>query len=33
MGWSYDEEATRRLLTEFGYGESDLPQAGRIIEI
>jgi len=33
MGWDINEEATRRMLTEFGYRESDLPAGGKLIEI
>lgn len=33
MGWAPDMEFTRRLLTEFGYTEGDLPNGGCIIEI
>ena len=32
MGWNIQKEATRRMLTEFGYQESDLPAGGKIIE-
>jgi hypothetical protein len=32
MGWRPNMKATRRMLTEFGYNESDLP-AGKFIEI
>jgi hypothetical protein len=30
MGWDINKEATRRMLTEFGYQESDLPAGGKI---
>jgi len=33
MGWEINKEATRRMLTDFGYQESDLPDGGKIIEI
>jgi hypothetical protein len=33
MGWGYEIEATRRMLTEFGFSENDLPNGGKIIEI
>jgi hypothetical protein len=33
MGWGYQMEATRRMLTEFGFSENDLPNGGKIIEI
>jgi hypothetical protein len=33
MGWDINQEATRRMLTEFGYRESDLPAGGKLIEI
>ena len=33
MGWGYQREATRRMLTEFGFSENDLPNGGKIIEI
>jgi hypothetical protein len=32
MGWAPEMDMTRRMLTEFGYEESDLPNGGRIIE-
>ena len=32
MGWPPHMPATRRMLTDFGYTESDLPAGGRIIE-
>lgn len=31
MNWPLNQQATRRMLTEFGYGPSDLPQGGRLI--
>jgi hypothetical protein len=33
MGWGYEKEATRRMLTEFGFSENDLSNGGKIIEI
>jgi len=33
MGWKPNMLATRRMLTEFGYSENDLPAGGRIIEV
>lgn len=33
MGWAPNKQATRRFLEDFGYGISDLPGAGKIIEI
>jgi hypothetical protein len=33
MGWDIDREITRRLLTDFGYAESDLPDGGKILEV
>lgn len=33
MGWKINMEATRRMLTDFGYNEADLPAGGKIIEI
>jgi hypothetical protein len=33
MGWEPDMEVTRRMLTEFGYSEADLPAGGKLIEI
>jgi len=33
MGWRPNMEATRRLLTDFGFSESDLPAGGKIIEV
>ncbi|MBN2126095.1 MAG: DUF362 domain-containing protein [Deltaproteobacteria bacterium] len=32
MGWKPEPGVTARILTEFGYSESDLPEGGRIIE-
>ncbi len=32
MGWNPDMETTRRMLTDFGYSESDLPDGGKIVE-
>jgi hypothetical protein len=33
MKWDINLEATRRMLTDFGYQESDLPAGGRIVEV
>jgi hypothetical protein len=33
MGWEPNREATRRMLTEFGYTEADLPHGGALIEL
>jgi len=33
MGWQPNMEATRRMLTDFGYNENDLPADGEIIEV
>jgi hypothetical protein len=33
MGWDINKEATRRMLTEFGYRESDLPAGGKLVEL
>jgi hypothetical protein len=33
MGWEPNMEVTRRLLTEFGYTETDLPHGGSLIEV
>jgi hypothetical protein len=33
MGWGIHQEATRRMLTDFGYQESHLPAGGKIIEV
>jgi hypothetical protein len=33
MGWEPNMKAARRMLTEFGYDESDLPGGGAILEI
>ncbi len=32
MGWEPEMQMTRRILTEFGYDESDLPNGGKIVE-
>jgi len=32
MGWKPDMETTRRMLTDFGYSEADLPDGGKIVE-
>ena len=33
MGWDLNMEVTRRMLTDFGYQENDLPGGGKIIEV
>jgi hypothetical protein len=33
MGWKPNMKATRRMLTDFGYSEEDLPAGGKIIEV
>jgi hypothetical protein len=33
MGWEPNMKMTRRMLTEFGYDENDLPEGGNIIEV
>jgi hypothetical protein len=33
MGWEPNKKMTRRMLTDFGYNESDLPAGGKIIEL
>jgi hypothetical protein len=33
MGWQPNKKATRRMLSDFGYAESDLPAGGKIIEV
>jgi hypothetical protein len=33
MGWEPIKEVTRRMLSDFGYSESDLPAGGKIIEV
>ena len=33
MGWDVNMEVTRRMLTDFGFQESDLPEGGKIIEV
>jgi hypothetical protein len=33
MGWGLNMEATRRMLTDFGFSESDLPAGGKMVEI
>jgi len=33
MGWKPNKKVTRRMLTDFGYKESDLPAGGKIIEV
>lgn len=33
MGWKINMKATRRMLADFGYNESDLPVGGKIIEV
>jgi len=32
MGWEVNMEVTRRMLTDFGFQESDLPGEGKIVE-
>jgi hypothetical protein len=32
IGWRVNEGVTRRILSEFGYRESDLPDGGRIVD-
>jgi len=32
MGWQPDMDTARRMLTEFGYSASDLPNGGKIVE-
>jgi len=33
MGWKPNMKATRRMLEDFGYKESDLPEGGKLIEL
>ncbi len=33
LGWEPNMKATRRMLTDFGYEESDLPAGGQIVEV
>lgn len=33
MGWKVNMEGTRRMLTDFGLTESDLPAGGKLIEV
>jgi hypothetical protein len=33
MGWGPNMKMTRRMLTEFGYTQADLPAGGRLIEV
>jgi hypothetical protein len=33
MKWEIHLEPTRRMLTEFGYQERDLPNGGRLIDL
>jgi hypothetical protein len=33
MGWDINKEVARRMLTEFGYQENDLPAGGKLVEI
>jgi len=33
MGWEPNKEVTRRMLSDFGYSETDLPAGGTIIEV
>ena len=32
MGWQPNREATRRMLLDFGYSESDLPDEGKLMK-
>jgi hypothetical protein len=33
MGWEPNMEATRRMLSDFGYSDADLPNKGKLIEV
>jgi hypothetical protein len=33
MGWEPNKDVTRRMLSDFGYSETDLPEGGKIIEL
>ena len=33
MGWEPNMDATRRMLSDFGYSEGDLPDGGKIIDL
>jgi hypothetical protein len=33
MGWGINRTAARRMLTDFGYSENDLPHGGKLIEV
>jgi hypothetical protein len=33
MGWQPNRDVTRRLLSDFGYSEADLPNGGKLIEV
>ncbi len=33
MGWQPNMKMTRRMLTDFGYNEGDLPAGGKIMEL
>ena len=33
MGWELNRKAVLRMLTDFGYSESDLPEGGKLIEV
>jgi hypothetical protein len=33
MGWEINQKVTRRMLTDFGYSEGDLPEGGKLIEV
>jgi hypothetical protein len=33
MGWEPNKEVIRRMLSDFGYSASDLPEGGKIIEV
>jgi hypothetical protein len=33
MGWKPNMKMARRMLTDFGYTEKDLPEGGKLIEV
>ena len=33
MGWEPNMKLTNRLLTDFGYENTELPEGGRLIEV
>jgi hypothetical protein len=33
MGWRPNTRAIKRMLKEFGYRESDLPDGGKVMEV